>query len=97
MKELAAHMGVNKDTALKRCKALQRKSGMVVLIRLSNGKRAPWFTTRSMLQKADPRWMEEQAIATSEIEELKAAYARTNAELRRLIARVRALELAAKR
>lgn len=90
--ELAETQGVDVDTALKRLKALARRSGVAVLFRLSSGRRAPWYTTRELLQRADPRWLEEHQMLVSDVEALKKKTAEQEEKIRNLRARVRDLE-----
>lgn len=92
MKTLAERQGVDVDTALKRLKNLQRRSGVELLFRLSDGRRAPWYTTAGLLLQADPRWLEEHEILRSDVDALKEWKLKATAEITRLRARLRRVE-----
>ena len=92
VKELARQMGVTRATALRRLRAIDKRCGGGVLFRFADGRTSRFFTTLSLLRKADEKLLEDHEVMRSDVDELKARVARHREEIISLRSRVRELE-----
>lgn len=88
--QLAALQGVSRKTALRRLLRANAVAGGGLVIRYGR----KYFTTITLLAKADPRLLEEQGMLRADVDLLKEKVAASAKEITRLRARVAQLERA---